>query len=345
MIDLRSDTVTRPGAAMRRAMAEAEVGDDVLDGDPSVRKLEEATAEILGTERALFFPTGTMANQAAVMVLTRPGTEIYVHDDSHIVNYEMAGAAQFAGVQPRMMRGAPRVTAELFTAAVRDPSPDSPRASLLCLENTFNGAGGMVTPPDELAAIAALARAQKLNVHLDGARLWNAAAALGAPLARFTAVADLTMVAFSKGLGAPVGAALAGSAARIEEAWEARKRLGGGMRQSGIIAAGAHYGLLHHLDRLVDDHANARRLATIVADVPGVHVVPPDTNIVMIDLPAGVTSGQVAERTRARGVRVSTWLPQRVRCVTHLDAQASDVESAATIIRDVLRDLVRAAAH
>ncbi len=344
MIDLRSDTVTKPGAAMRRAMADAEVGDDVLDGDPSVRALEEATAQRLGTERALFFPTGTMANQAAVMVLTRPGTEIFAHEDSHIVNYEMAGAAQFAGVQPRLMRGAPRVTAELFTAAVRDPSPDSPRASLLCLENTFNGAGGMVTPPDELAAIAALARAEKLKVHLDGARLWNAAAALGVPLSSFTASVDLTMVAFSKGLGAPVGAALAGSAAHIEEAWEARKRLGGGMRQSGIIAAGAHYGLTHHLERLVEDHANARRLAAIVAEVPEVRVIAPDTNIVMVDLPAGITSSQVAAATRERGVRVSAWLPQRMRCVTHLDASAAAVESAAVIIRDVLRALIRRSA-
>ena len=341
MIDLRSDTVTRPGPAMRRAMAEAEVGDDVLDGDPTVRELEAATAEALGTERALFFPTGTMANQAAVMVLTRPGTEIFVHDDSHIVNYEMAGAAQFAGVQPRMMRGAPRVTAALVSAAIREPSPDSPRASLLCLENTFNGAGGMVTPPDELAAIAAVGRAAKLKVHLDGARLWNAAAALGVPLSSFTASADLTMVAYSKGLGAPVGAALAGSAAHIEEAWEARKRLGGGMRQSGIIAAGALYGLRNHLGRLTDDHTNAKRLATIVADVPGVSVVAPDSNIVMIDLPAGVTSAQVAAGARELGVRVSMWLPQRVRCVTHLDASAADVESAATIIRDVMRALVR----
>ncbi len=341
MIDLRSDTVTRPGPAMRRAMADAEVGDDVLDGDPTVRALEDATAEALGTARALFFPTGTMANQAAVMVLTRPGTEIFVHEDSHIVNYEMAGAAQFAGVQPRMMRGAPRVTAELVTAAIRSPSPDSPRATLMCVENTFNGAGGMVTPPDELAAIAAVARRAKLNVHLDGARLWNAAAALDVPLARFTASADLTMVAYSKGLGAPVGAALAGSAAYIDEAWDARKRLGGGMRQSGIIAAGALYGLRNHLGRLSEDHANARRLAAIIAEVPGVAVVAPDTNIVMIDLPAGVTSAQVAAGARERGVRVSTWLPQRVRCVTHLDASSAEVEYAATTIRDVVHALVR----
>lgn len=340
MIDLRSDTVTRPTPAMRQAMAAAEVADDVLDGDPTVRALEEATAEALGTERALFFPTGTMANQAAIMVLTRPGTEILVHDDAHILNLELVGAAQFAGVQPRVMRGAARATPALFRATVREPNPDVPRASLLCLENTHNGAGGMVTPPDELASLAALGRAARMRVHLDGARLWNAGAALGVPLGAFTASADLTMVAYSKGLGAPVGAALGGTAAMIEEAWEARKRLGGGMRQSGIIAAGALFGLRTNRDRLVEDHRHARRLAEIVGEVGAVSVVPPDTNIVMMDLPAGISASAVVAAAKARGVRIGDWHAARVRAVTHLDVTGDEVERAAMILRDLLREMI-----
>ncbi|MBI3568757.1 MAG: threonine aldolase family protein [Gemmatimonadetes bacterium] len=335
-IDLRSDTVTKPVPGMRRAMADAEVGDDVLDGDPTTRRLEERVAAMLGTERALFFPTGTMANQAGLWALSQPGTEVLAHEDSHIVNWEMAGAAALAGVQPRLIRGAPRITLETLAAAQRAPSRDAPRTSLLCLENTHNGAGGMVTPVDELAAIAAQGRALGLAVLLDGARLWNANVATGTPLPAFAALADATMVSFSKGLGAPVGAALAGSADVIERAWEARKRFGGGMRQSGVLAAAALYGLDHHYDRLGDDHANAARFAAIVGEAAHARVVRPDTNIVMIDLAGGRDSADVARAAAARGVKVSIWLPTRVRAVMHLDVTPAQVERAAMVLRDVL---------
>jgi threonine aldolase len=336
MIDIRSDTVTKPSAAMRQAMANADVGDDVLDGDPTVRKLEARVAELLGTERALFFPTGTMANQAAIVVLSKPGTEIFVHDDSHIVNWEFAGYALFAGAGTRLIRGAPRITLDTFKAAVRGPSRDAPKSSLLSLENTHNGSGGMVTPVDELCAVAAHGRSLGLTVHLDGARLWNAQAATGTPLKEFAGVADLTMVSFAKGLGAPVGAALAGSAALIDAAWDARKRFGGGMRQSGILAAGCLYGLDHNLARLVDDHENAKRFAAIVGEAKHARVVPPDTGIVMTDLPAHLDSATVTVAARARGVKFSAWTPSRVRAVMHLDVTREQVERAAAVLRDIL---------
>ena len=336
VIDLRSDTVTKPSAPMRRAMAEAEVGDDVLDGDPTTRALEERTAELLGQERALFFPSGSMANQAAIWALGERGTEIYVHEDSHIVNLEMGGAAALAGMQPRMIRGALRVTRETLNAVIRPPGRDFPRATLLCIENTHNGSGGMVTPLAELGALAAAGRSIGCRILLDGARLWNASAATGTPVADFAATADLTMVSFSKGLGAPVGAALAGSAAAIKAAGEARKRYGGGMRQSGIIAAGALYGLEHNFSRLGEDHAHARRFAGIVAEGRRAKVVPPETNIVMIDLPPETDSMSFAKAAMACGVRVSVWTATRVRAVMHLDVTLAEIERAATSLRDLL---------
>ncbi len=336
MIDLRSDTVTKPSTGMRRAMAEAEVGDDVLDGDPTTRRLEERTAQLLGQERALFFPSGTMANQAAIWALAERGTEIYVHDDSHIVNLEMGGASALGGVQPRLIQGAPRVTRGTLSVAMRPPGRDFPRATLLCLENTHNGSGGMVTPLPELRALAAVGRSAGCRVFLDGARLWNASAATGTPLEDFAACADATMVSFSKGLGAPVGAALAGSKHVMHAAWEARKRLGGGMRQSGIIAAGALYGLENNLSRLGDDHLHAERFAAIVSEAKHARVVPPETNIVMIDLPAGTDAMTFAKAAMARGVRVGVWTASRVRTVMHLDVSLEEVERAAGVLRDLL---------
>jgi threonine aldolase len=336
MIDLRSDTVTKPTAGMRRAMADAEVGDDVLDGDPTVRRLEERTAAMLGKAAGLFFPTGTMANQAGIWALAEHGTEILVHEDSHIVNAEMAGAAALCGVQPRFIQGAPTVTMATLTAAFREPHRDASRSTLACFENTHNGAGGTVTALPELRAMAALAHARGLAVHLDGARLWNASAATGTSLAEFAAVADVVMVSFSKGLGAPVGAALAGSAEVIGAAWEARKRFGGGMRQSGILAAAALYGIDHHFGRLGEDHDHAKLLAALVAEARDARVVPPDTNIVMIDLPERLTSTGVADAARAQGVLVLPWKAHRLRAVTHLDASRADIERAAHVLRAIL---------
>ena len=339
-IDLRSDTVTRPTPAMRRAMHDADVGDDVLDGDPTVGRLERAVAERLGKERALFFPTGTKANQAALWLLARRGSEVLADYASHVLDRECAGAAALAGVQvraivPRAGRltiDAPAVAAAVAAARSRVPGP-----SLVCLENTHNGAGGVVTAVEETEAIAAVARERGLPVHLDGARLWNAAAALGVPEARLAAPADTVMVAFSKGLGAPIGAALAGDAAVIAEAKVVRKRLGGGMRQSGIVAAAALHGLEHHRARLRDDHARARTLATRVTGVDGARVVPPDTNIVMIDLPHPVAS-DVAARTGAAGVRVSAWTDARLRCVTHLDIDDAAIARAGDVIAEAIAE-------
>ena len=337
-IDLRSDTVTRPTPAMRRAMADAEVGDDVLEGDPTTRRFEALVAERLGKEAALFFPSGTMANQAAIWVHTTPGTEILVDADAHIVHWEMAGAAALCGVQCRMVRGPGAVmTAADLSATLRMPSPHAPEASLVCLENTHNGAGGMVTSLEGLRALESVARSAHLPVHLDGARLWNAAAATGASLAALAACADSVMVSFSKGLGAPVGACLAGDTAFIQQAHRARKRFGGGMRQSGVLTAAALYALEHHLDRLSTDHASARELAQRVDGAGGARVVPPDSNIVMVDLPKPVAAAVVA-RAAELGVRLSPWHPTRVRAVTHLDAPLDVIRQAGPLIARALEE-------
>lgn len=333
-IDLRSDTVTRPSPAMRRAMADAEVGDDVLDGDPTVARLEACVATLLGKPRALFFPSGTMANQAAVWLLARRGTEALLDADAHLVHWEHAGLAALCGVQPRPVApcaGRLVMDAEALAAAVRPLSPHAPRASIVCLENTHNGAGGVVTPLAELRALADVARAHDLPVHLDGARLWNACAATNTPPADFAACATTVMVSFSKGLGAPVGAVLAGSEEAMADAWTVRKRMGGGMRQVGILAAGALHGLDHHRDGLADDHRRARALAAAVDGVGGARVVPPDTNILMVDLPAPVVPAVVARAADA-GVRVSPWSATRLRAVTHRDADDAAVARAGAVL-------------
>lgn len=336
-IDLRSDTVTKPTPAMRRAMAEAEVGDDVLDGDPTVRRLEARAAEMLGKEAALFFPSGTMANQAAIRLLARRGTEILLDAGAHIVHYEGAGAADLSGAQIRPVQGSgPVLDADALAAAVRAPSPFVPAASLVCLENTHNGAGGMITPLDQLRALRDVAARHHLPVHLDGARLWNASVASGTSLDDFAACADTVMVSFSKGLGAPVGAALAGPRALMEEGWLVRKRFGGGMRQSGILAAAVLHALDAHLSRLAEDHARARAFASCVDGAGGATVVPPDTNIVMIDLPDDRTAPDVVRAAAARGVLLSPWSRSRIRAVFHLDVDDAGVEEAERAVRELL---------
>lgn len=318
-LDLRSDTVTRPSAAMRAAMAAAEVGDDVLDGDPTTRALEARVAERLGMEAALFFPSGTMANLAAVCVHTRPGAEVLLDADAHIVHWELGGVAAIAGVQVRPVRGdTPVMTADQLHRAARPRGRYDIDLGLVCLENTHNGAGGKVTPLVELQALRDAARDLGVSVHLDGARLWNAHVATGTPLAEFARCADTVMVSFSKGLGAPVGAALAGTGALIAQADRVRKRLGGGMRQSGVLAAAAAHGLEHHLDALAADHERARRLADALDGVGGARVVPPDTNIVMLDLPHACAD-EIVREARAIGVRCSAWSPTRLRFVLHRD--------------------------
>ena len=336
-IDLRSDTVTRPSQAMRSAMAEAPVGDDVLDGDPTVHVLESRVAALLGKERALFFPSGTMANQTGVWLLARRGTEVLLDAEAHLIHWEIAGLAALCGVQPRPVRGSGAVfDADALRAHIRPASPNAPAASLVCVENTHNGAGGKITALSELRAIRTAAAEQGLPVHMDGARLWNASIATGLPLSEIADEADTVMVAFSKGLGAPVGAALAGSRKAMEVAWTARKLFGGAMRQSGIIAAGALYGVEHHIERLAEDHENARVLARLIDGAGDATVVPPDTNIVMIDLAPGQSPAVVAEAAREEGVLVSEWSATRLRLVTHLDVSSKDARHAGELLRNCL---------
>ncbi|MCU0625922.1 MAG: threonine aldolase family protein [Gemmatimonadaceae bacterium] len=342
-IDLRSDTVTRPTARMREAMVRAEVGDDVLDGDPTVQALEARVAALLGMETALFFPSGTMANMTGLWLAGEPGTEVYCDARAHVLDWEIAGAAVFRGVQLRpIVARTAVIDADDVRAALRPPSRYAPRASALTLENTHNGAGGAVTAVDTLAATAAVAREHGLAVHLDGARLWNAHVATGTPLADFARVADTVMVSFSKGLGAPVGAALACAQARRDEAWEVRKRFGGGMRQSGILAAAALHALEYHLERLAEDHHHAREFAREVHGAGEARVVPPDTNIVMIDCPPGVTATDVVARARDGDVLLSPWSATRVRAVFHLDVSAADAARAAAIVAATVSDLAAA---
>jgi threonine aldolase len=337
MIDLRSDTVTKPTAAMRRAMADAEVGDDERDGDPTTQRLERRVAELLGKEAALFFPSGVMANQAAVWMFAARGTEVMLDVDSHIVEGEIAGVAALSGAQVYPVHGRSGVmTADDLRRDLRPPSRYSPMPSLVCVENTHNTAGGKIIPVDALRAIREVAADRGLPVHMDGARLWNASVASGTPLAEFAASVDTVMVAFSKGLGAPVGAALAGRRGVIEGAWTARKLFGGAMRQSGVLAAAALHALDHHMDRLAVDHENARLIARTLDGLPGIQVVSPDTNIVMVDLPEGITSARVAAAAAAEGVRVSQWSPTRVRMVTHLDVSTDDCARAAAVVRTIL---------
>jgi threonine aldolase len=338
MIDLRSDTVTRPTAAMRAAMTAAEVGDDVLDGDPTALQLEAQVAALLGMEAALFFPTGTMANQTAIWLQAEPGTEALCDARAHVYDWEGAGAAVLRGVQLRPVT--PRgdvLRADDLRRGLRVPSRYAPRATLLCLENTHNGAGGAVTPVAELRALADAGREAGLRVHLDGARLWNAHIASGTPLAEFASVADTVMVSFSKGLGAPVGAMLAGTREQIAAAWEVRKRFGGGMRQIGMLAAAVQHALAHHLTRLADDHVNARTFAAAVDGAGDARVVAPDTNIVMVDLRDGQSAAAAAAAARSQGVALSAWSATRIRAVFHLDVSADAAAHAGAVVAAVLR--------
>lgn len=328
---------------MRQAIASAIVGDDYLDGDPTTRLLEERVAALLGKARGLFFPSGTMANQGAIWALGEPGTELYVDRNAHIVDRELAAASALAGMQLRTVEGdGPMMDAAHLDKAIRHPSPFFPRATLLCLENTHNSAGGMVMPRAGLQAMHDVARARGLRVHLDGARLWNAAAATGTSLAAFAALADTVMVSFSKGLGAPAGAVLVGAPEVIERANEHRKRLGGVMRQSGILSAACLHGLEHHLERLADDHRHAAQFAETVDRAIAASVVPPETNIVMIDLAPGLSAHDVAGRAREAGVSVGVWTASRLRVVFHLDVSTDDVQRAGDVVLEALDESWRA---
>lgn len=331
VVDLRSDTVTRPGAEMRRAIADAVVGDDALGDDPTVAHLEARVATILDKEAALLLPSGIMANQVAILLHTSPGTEVICEAAAHIVDWELGGAAATAGVQLRTVPGEGGVLRPgLIEGAVRARSPLQVQTSLIALENTHNAAGGRVTPLEVMRAIRELAQRHGLPVHLDGARLWNAAAATGVPEAEFAACSDTVMVTLSKGLGCPVGSMLAGSHEHMERARLLRRRLGGSMRQAGILAAAGLYALEHNRARLQEDHARARTLARLAAHVPGVRVLEPETNIVMFDLVRRDMDAAALLRALAgRGVLMTQFTTTRVRAVTHLDIDDDAVRRAA----------------
>jgi threonine aldolase len=319
--DFRSDTVTRPTPEMRQAMAAAEVGDDVLGEDPTVRALEEAGAALLGKPAALFLPSGTMANQVAVAVHCRSGDELICESRSHVFLFEGGGVARFAGTQIRSVEAADGFPApEQVRALVRSDDAHHPHSRLLVLENSHNMAGGRVLAPDRMAALAAAARAHQLSVHVDGARLCNAAVAAACTPAALAAPADSVSLCLSKGLGAPIGSLLAGSVEFVRAARRTRKAFGGGMRQAGVLAAAGLIALRDWPELLVRDHARARRLAQGLAGIPGLHVDPAtvETNIVMALMPADTIPGFLAF-LRERSVLAATAGIGRVRFVTHRD--------------------------
>ena len=325
MIDLRSDTVTKPTEGMRRAMAGAAVGDDVFGEDPTVNRLEEYVAELLGKEAAIYCPSGTMTNQIGVHVATGRGDEILLHEDAHIFNYEAGAPALLSGAQVRPVPGEGGVvTPETLRAAVRPENIHFARPTLLCLENTHNVAGGRIFPLEQFAAVAAEARSLGLKVHLDGARLFNAAVVTGIPAREWCEQAGTVSVCSSKGLGAPVGSLLAGDEETIWEARRVRKVFGGGMRQAGVTAAASLYAFERHVERLSEDHERAKRLA-VGLDAAGYRVEPPETNIVLVDVG---DAGRFLRALASEGVLATPRSKGAVRLCTHLDVGDEEIDAA-----------------
>jgi threonine aldolase len=341
MIDLRSDTVTRPTPEMRMAMANAVVGDDVIDKDPTVEQLQDRIAQVLGKEAAIYMPSGTMTNQVAVRLHCVPGDELICEEGSHIFNYEQAAYAQLSGIAARPVRGEFGVLSlEQVEGLIRPDNEHLPRTRLLCIENTHNRGAGRVQPYETVVALTRWAHNHGLVTHLDGARLFNAVVAVGIPARQWAQHFDTVSVCFSKGLGAPVGSALAGTKEHIAKARRHRKLFGGGMRQAGIIAAGALFALENNIERLAEDHTNARLLAETIRRTDGLSLEPDtiDTNIVIFRVnPVIGTAAAFADRLRERGVLVLPFGPQQIRAVTHLDVSRADVEQAADPIRAAAR--------
>jgi len=337
-VDLRSDTVTQPTPAMRRAIAQAEVGDDVFGDDPTVLRLEARVAGILGKEAALFVPSGTMANQLAVRVHTQPGDEILVEAQAHLYYYEAGAPAALSGVMCRCLPGQRGVfTAADIEAALRPADVHFPPTRLVCVENTHNRGGGKVWPLERLREVVACARRHGLALHLDGARLWNASVASGVPERDYAALFDTVSVCFSKGLGAPVGSALAGPRDLIERARRFRKMFGGGMRQAGILAAGALFALEHHRERLAEDHARARRLAEVLSELPGAAIDPAsvETNLVYFRV-TRQPAGEAVAALETGGVRLLASGPDTLRAVPNLNVSTADFARALEVFRRVL---------
>lgn len=339
-IDLRSDTVTRPTEAMRAAMAQAAVGDDQFGEDPTTNRLQEVVADLLGKEAALWLPSGTMANQVALRTLTRPGDDVVVPRESHAVWHETGGAAANAGVQFTETGARGTLSVEEFVGACKPRGHlIFPPTTLLAIENTHNRAGGIVVPQPLVEALCAAARERAVATYLDGARLWNAEAASGLALARLAAPFDLVSVALSKGLGAPGGSLLAGARETIGHAMRYRRMFGGAMRQTGIYAAAGLYAIEHHRARLADDHANAWRIAQVLATNPRVELdlATVQTNIVVFRLREGAPdAATVAERARERGVLLFVFGARTLRAVTHLDVSAAQCERAAQVLAELI---------
>jgi threonine aldolase len=337
LIDLRSDTVTRPTEWMRRAMFEAPLGDDVFGEDPTVNRVEEYVADLLGKEAALYAPSGTMTNQIGVFVSTNRGDEVLLHEGAHVFNYEAGAPALLSGVQARPLPGERGVISpEALRAAVHPENVHFPRPKLLCLENTHNTAGGTIFPLEDFAAVAAEARELGLKIHLDGARLFNAQAATGIPAREWCEHADTVSVCSSKGLGAPVGSLLAGDKETIREARRARKAFGGGMRQAGVIAAASLYAFEHHTDRLSEDHERAKRLAAGLSDA-GYSVEPPETNIVIVEVGEADLFLQALAR---EGVLATPRTSGSVRLCTHLDIGDEEIEAAVEAASRITADVL-----
>jgi threonine aldolase len=335
-VDLRSDTVTRPTPAMRRAMAEAEVGDDLYGEDPTVNRLQETAARLLGFEAALFLPSGTMGNEIAIRILTEPGQEVLTDARTHVVQHELAGMAVLSGVVPHAVPTEDgRLRAEHVRRAVKPKMANRPEIGLVLLENTHNLAGGAVQTVDETREVIAAARDLGLRVHIDGARLWNAAVALGVAPRELAAGADTLMVDLSKGLCCPVGALLLGSAERMARARRVRQQLGGGMRQAGVLAAPALVALETMIPRLADDHANAKRLGEALGRCRGARVSPVQTNIVVAVL-EGRAAPEAVTALRERSVLAAAMDAQTLRLVTHHDVSEADCDRAAAVIAEVL---------
>ena len=326
-IDLYSDTKTRPTAAMRQAMAAAEVGDEQQNEDPTVLELTRRAAALLGQEDAIFLPSGTMCNEMAIMLHCQPGTELIAHETSHCLNFESGAPGALAGAMLRVVRGDNGFfTGDDVRAVIRPKRHLYPQSRLVLIEQTANLAGGTVWPLEQMQDVAQAAREHGLALHLDGARLWNAAVKSGVSLSDYGRLFDTVFVDFTKGMGAPFGAILAGSRETILQAWPLKQRLGGSMRQAGLMAAGCIHALDHHFDRLQDDHDNAAELARMIGEIPGIIVEPPATNMVFFDVQGtGHTAAQFAEKLMKDGIRVCEVGETRIRAVTHLDVSASDI--------------------
>jgi threonine aldolase len=339
-IDLRSDTVTRPTPAMRKAMAEAEVGDDVFGEDPTVNILQEKVANLLGKEAALFVPSGTMANQLSIKSHTQPGDEVIIESSSHPYNFEGGAGAALSGIQFLCLKGVRGIfDASKIEESIRPADHHFPVTRLICLENTHNRGGGSVFPLEKMTEIYRLAKSKGLLVHLDGARLWNASVATGIKTHEYAQWADSVSVCLSKGLGAPIGSLVTGSKPFIDRVHRFRKMFGGGMRQVGIIAAAGIYALEHHLERLKEDHQNAKRLGVGLKEFKGVSIDPRhvETNIVIFDVAnAGMLADQVAEVMKKEGILIHAFGKTQIRLVTHLDVTAEDIEKVLRTFERVL---------